>query len=156
MADFATVQRAPPRLLLAISLPKIKLQNLPSSPTGHQDQTQNAVARRCLSPQFNIAQASLLHTSVFSPIMPSSSRKLMMMVWKYYRYGLLMQGMRERNWWGGEALWQGGMSAIRPSKLTKKSWRIWEGYNNHRLHCCHCRRFFLFSPSSNYHIFKYI
>jgi hypothetical protein len=45
---------------------------------------QNAVVRRRPSPQFNIAQASLPHTSVFSPIMPSSSWKLMMMAWKYY------------------------------------------------------------------------
>jgi hypothetical protein len=84
MADFATVQCAPPWLLLAISPRKIKLQNPPSNPTVRQDQTQNAVARRRPSLQFNIALASLLHTSVFFPLMPSSSWKLMMMARKYY------------------------------------------------------------------------
>jgi hypothetical protein len=85
MANYAAVQCAPPWLLSAIlSPPKIKLQNPPLSPTGRQDQVQNTDARRCPSPQFIIAQASLPHTSVFFPIMPSSSQKLMMMAWKYY------------------------------------------------------------------------
>ena len=57
-----------------------------------------------------------------------------------------MQGKRERNWRRGEALWQGGMAAIRPSQLTKKSWRILGGHNNHQLHCCHCQRDFSFLP----------
>ncbi len=62
---FATVRRTPPWLLLAASLPKIKLHNPPSSPTGHQDLTQNAVVCRCPSPLFSTAQAFLPHTSVF-------------------------------------------------------------------------------------------
>jgi hypothetical protein len=84
MSVFATVQRVPPWLLLATSPPKIKLHDPCSSPTGHQDPTQNAVKRLGPSPLSTTAQASLPHTSVFSPIMPSSSRKLMMMAWKYY------------------------------------------------------------------------
>jgi hypothetical protein len=49
----------PPWLLLAISQPKIKLQNRRSNPTGRQDSTHIAVARRRLSPLFASAQASL-------------------------------------------------------------------------------------------------
>jgi hypothetical protein len=84
MSVFATVRRAPPRLLSATSPPKIKLHDPRSSPTGRQDPTQNAVERLGPSPPSTTAQASLPHTSVFFPIMPSSSRKLMMMAWKYY------------------------------------------------------------------------
>jgi hypothetical protein len=83
MANFAAVRAPPPRLLLAISQPKIKLQNRRSNSTGRQDSTHIAVARRRLSPPFASAQASLLLASVFS-IVPSSSRKLMMMVWLHY------------------------------------------------------------------------
>jgi hypothetical protein len=57
-----------------------------------------------------------------------------------------MQGKRERNWRHGEALWQGGMAAIRPSQLTKKSLRIWGGHNNHQLHSCHYQQDFSFLP----------
>ena len=57
--NFATVCAPPPWLLLAISQPKIKLQNRRSNPTGRQDSTHIAVARRCLSPPFASAQASL-------------------------------------------------------------------------------------------------
>jgi hypothetical protein len=65
MANFAAVRAPPPRLLLAISQPKIKLQNQRSNPTGRQDSTHIAVARRRLSPPFASAQASLLLASVF-------------------------------------------------------------------------------------------
>ncbi len=57
-----------------------------------------------------------------------------------------MQGKQERNWWGREALWQGGMAVIQTITADKKSWRIWGGHNNHQLHCCHCRRDFSFLP----------
>jgi hypothetical protein len=50
---------------LAISQPKIKLQNRRLNPTGRQDLTHIAVARRRLSPPFASAQASLLLASVF-------------------------------------------------------------------------------------------
>jgi hypothetical protein len=59
MANFAAVRAPPPRLLLAISQPKIKLQNRRSNPTGRQDSTHIAVTRRRLSPLFASAQASL-------------------------------------------------------------------------------------------------
>jgi hypothetical protein len=62
---FATIRRAPPRLLLAISQPKIKLQNRRSNPTGRQDPAHIAVARRRPSPPFATAQASLPPASVF-------------------------------------------------------------------------------------------
>jgi hypothetical protein len=65
MANFAAERAPPPRLLLAISQPKIKLQNRRSNPTGRQDSTHIAVARRRLSPPFASAQASLLLASVF-------------------------------------------------------------------------------------------
>ncbi len=65
MANFAAVRAPPPRLLLAISQPKIKLQNRRSNPTGCQDSTHIAVARRRLSHPFASAQASLLLASVF-------------------------------------------------------------------------------------------
>jgi hypothetical protein len=84
MSVFATVRCTPARLLLATSPPKIKLHDPHSSPTGHQDPTQNAVERLGPSPPSSTAQASLPHTSIFPPVMPSSSRKLMMMAWKYY------------------------------------------------------------------------
>jgi hypothetical protein len=79
LANFAAVRAPPPQLLLAISQPKIKLQNRRSNPTGRHDSTHIAVARHRLSPPFASAQTSLLLASVFS-IVPSSSRKLMMMV----------------------------------------------------------------------------
>jgi hypothetical protein len=50
---------------LAISQPKIKLQNRRLNPTGRQDSTHIAVARRRLIPPFASAQASLLLASVF-------------------------------------------------------------------------------------------
>jgi hypothetical protein len=50
---------------LAISQPKIKLQNRRLNPTGRQDSTHIAVARRRLSHPFASAQASLLLASVF-------------------------------------------------------------------------------------------
>jgi hypothetical protein len=31
-----------------------------------------------------------------------------------------MQGKRERNWWGGEAHWQGGMAVIQTVTADKK------------------------------------
>ena len=65
MANFAAVRAPPPRLLLAISQPKIKLQNRRSNPTGRQDSKHIAVARRPLIPLFASAQASLLLASVF-------------------------------------------------------------------------------------------
>ena len=65
MANFAAVRAPPPRLLLAISQPKIKLQNRRLNPTGRQDSTHIAVARRRLIPPFASAQASLLLASVF-------------------------------------------------------------------------------------------
>ena len=65
MANFAAVRAPPPRLLLAISQPKIKLQNRRSNPTGRQDSTHIATARHRLSPPFASAQASLLLASVF-------------------------------------------------------------------------------------------
>jgi hypothetical protein len=65
MANFAAVRASPPWLLLAISQPKIKLQNRRLNPTGHQDSTHIAVARRRLIPPFASAQASLLLASVF-------------------------------------------------------------------------------------------
>jgi hypothetical protein len=65
MANFAAVRAPPPRLLLAISQPKIKLQNRRSNPTGRQDLTHIAVAHRRLIPLFASAQASLLLASVF-------------------------------------------------------------------------------------------
>jgi hypothetical protein len=43
MANFAAVRAPPPRLLLAISQPKIKLQNRRLNPTGRQDLTHIAV-----------------------------------------------------------------------------------------------------------------
>ncbi len=58
-----------------------------------------------------------------------------------------MQGKWERNWCGGEALWQlwqGGMVVIQTVTADKKSWRIWGGHNNHQLHCCHCPQGFSF------------
>ena len=63
--QFCCRTRAPPRLLLAISQPKIKLQNRRSNPTGRQDPTHIAVARRRPSPPFATAQASLRPASVF-------------------------------------------------------------------------------------------
>ena len=65
MANFAAVRAPAPRLLLAISQPKIKLQNRRSNPTGRQDSTHIPVARRRLSPPFASAQASLQLASVF-------------------------------------------------------------------------------------------
>jgi hypothetical protein len=65
MANFAAVRAPPPRLFLAISQPKIKLQNRRSNLTRRQDSTHIAVARRRLSPPFASAQASLLLASVF-------------------------------------------------------------------------------------------
>jgi hypothetical protein len=65
MANFAAVRAPPPRLLLAISQPKIKLQNRRLNPTGRQNSTHIAVARRPLIPPFASAQASLLLASVF-------------------------------------------------------------------------------------------
>jgi hypothetical protein len=84
MSVFATVRCAPPWLLSATSPPKIKLHDPRSSPTEHQDPAQNAVERLGPSPPSKTAQVSLPHTSVFFPIMPSSSQKLMMMASKYY------------------------------------------------------------------------
>ena len=57
--------RPPLGFFLAISQPKIKLQNRRSNPTGRKDSTHIAVARRRLSPPFASAQASLLLASVF-------------------------------------------------------------------------------------------
>jgi hypothetical protein len=138
MANFAAVRASPPRLLLAISQPKIKLQNRRSNPTGHQDSTHIAVARRRLSPPFASAQASLLLASVFFWSYHHHHGSW----WWWYDYitpqssifGSPMQGKWERNWRRGEALWQGGMAAIWPSQLTKKSWQIWGWHNNHLLH----------------------
>ena len=66
-----------------------------------------------------------------------------------------MQGKRERNWRRGEALWQGGMAPIRPSQLTKKSWRIFGGKQS-SIALLSLPAGFLFSPYSNIHIFEYI
>jgi hypothetical protein len=51
---------------------------------GIRNRCKNAVERLGPSPPSMTAQASLPHTSVFFPIMPLSSWKLMMMAWKYY------------------------------------------------------------------------
>ncbi len=62
----AAIPRTAPWLLSAISPPKIELQNQPSSQSGRQDTTQNAVMRRRPSPPFYVAPPSLPHTLPFS------------------------------------------------------------------------------------------
>ncbi len=129
MSVFATVQRASPWLLLATSRQKSSYK------TGARAQLGVRTWRKMLShavvpsPWFSTAKASLPHTSVFCLLChhhygswwwwhgnntPQSSR-----------FKSPMQGKWERNCWCGEALWQGGLDAIWPSQMTKKSWRIW-------------------------------
>ncbi len=67
-----------------------------------------------------------------------------------------MKGKQERNWWGGEALWQGGMAAFQTVTADKKIMENLEGTQQSSIALLSLLEGFLFSPYSNIHIFEYI
>ncbi len=67
-----------------------------------------------------------------------------------------MQGKWERNWWGGEALWQGGMAVIQTVTADKKIMENLGGTQQSSIALLSLPAEFLFSPYSNIHIFEYI
>jgi hypothetical protein len=67
-----------------------------------------------------------------------------------------MQGKWERNWWGGEALWQGLMAVIQTVTADKKIMENLGGTQQLSIALLSLLAGFLFSPYSNIHIFEYI
>jgi hypothetical protein len=67
-----------------------------------------------------------------------------------------MKGKRERNWWGGEALWQGGMAAFQTVTVDKKIMENLGGTQQSSIALLSLPARFLFSPYSNIHIFEFI
>jgi hypothetical protein len=67
-----------------------------------------------------------------------------------------MQGKQERNWWGGEALWQGGTAVIQTVTADKKIMETLRGTQQSSIALLSLPAGFLFSPYSNIHTFEYI
>jgi hypothetical protein len=67
-----------------------------------------------------------------------------------------MKGKQERNWWGGEALWQGGMATFQTFPADKKIMENLRGTQQSSIALLSLPVGFLFSPHSNIHIFEYI
>jgi hypothetical protein len=67
-----------------------------------------------------------------------------------------MQGKWERNWLGGEVLWQGGMAVIQTFIADKKIMENLGGTQQSSIALLSLPAGFLFSPYSNIHIFEYI
>jgi hypothetical protein len=96
----------------------------------------------------------------FFPIMPSSSRKLMMMAWKYYSTIIQIwvadagEAGEELVGWGGTLAERNGCNQT--VQADKEIMENLGGTQQSSIALMSLPAVFLFSPSSNYHIFKYI
>ncbi len=143
---------------MAISQPKIKLQNRRLNPTGHQDPTHIAVVGRPPSTPFATAQASLRPASVFFYrtiiITEVDDDGMIILLHNHPDSGRRCRG-------SGRGIGGVGRHSGREEwlQLDCHSWQKNHGKfggDSTIIYCTHCRRLFLFSPYSNYHTFKYI